>query len=465
MALTDAEKAELAALRKEAQGDAEPSFGEKAGAVGYGAVTGLTGGLGELEKFAAYDVPEYLGLREKGERDKVMGRETIFPTIQEAQKVLGKVGWKKPREEVGGYETAGELIGGFGTSLPGAIKGGLKALVGSTSAVGEQSAKALEKLGFKLSPSQVREFGPVGERGAKGFGEYNQRVANNLASQGTGEGADFITDTFIKGRLSKLGGEFDKVYKGKTFNIDKDAVKAVQDILADEAASIGPSGTSAVKSAAEDIVKGFNQLAGRKGAKPDTFGIEGEGLQKLRNALTERARSANRTNAHEIYDLVDVIDASIAKNHPEAAAKLAEIRPKYRNSIILEDLYRSGGIDRGDISLERLGTMLRTERSAVRRSPQDIDTLGKLGKENRLRAIWETEGKAPTEATQALKEGLGTDISRFVGAPLRTRPARVVQRAIGGQPGTRRAIGPGMATAPQTIAAGTVARPLQSEEE
>ncbi|MGV2434603.1 MAG UNVERIFIED_CONTAM: hypothetical protein LVT10_06715 [Anaerolineae bacterium] len=349
--------------------------------------------------------------------------------------------------------------------MPGAIKGGAKALLGSTSAVGEQSAKALEKLGFKLSPSQVREFGPVGERGAKGFGEYNQRLANNLASQGTGEGADFITKDFIKKRLTKLGTEFDKVYQGKTFNIDADAVKAVQDILAEEAAAVGPSGTSAVRSAAEDIVKNFNQLASRTGAQPNTFGIQGEGLQRLRNALTERARSTSRTNAHEIYDLVDVIDASIAKNHPAVAAKLAEIRPQYRNSVILEDLYRSGGIERGDISLERLGTMLRTERSSVRRSPQDIDTLGKLGKENKVRAIWETEGKAPTEATQALKEGLGTDIARFVGTPLRTRPARVVQRAVGGEPGTRRVIGPGMATAPQAVAAGTLTRPLQSDEE
>ena len=38
----------------------------------------------------------------------MMGRQTIFPTIEEAQKVLGKVGIKKPREEVSGYQTAGE---------------------------------------------------------------------------------------------------------------------------------------------------------------------------------------------------------------------------------------------------------------------------------------------------------------------------------------------------------------------
>jgi len=463
--MTEEEEFEFRARReKERAQPKEPTFGEKAGALAYGGVTGLAGGLGELEKFGAYTVPEFFGAEKKRD-DMGFGRETIFPTIKEAEQVLKKVGIEKPREEVGGYQTAGEILGGFGTALPGMVKGGAKALLGSTSKVGEQSARGLEKLGFKLSPSQVREAGPSGERGAKGFAEYNQRLANNLASQGTGKGTDFITDTFIAGRLKSLGDEFDKVYKGKTFNIDGDAVNAINQILTEEAQAIGPSGVSAVKDAAEDIIKNFQKLSSRKGAKPDTFGIEGEGLQKLRNALTERARSSSRTNAHEIYELVDVIDASVAKNHPEAAAKLLEIRPKYRNSIILEDLSRSGGIDRGDISLERLGNLIKKERSSVRRTGQDIDVLGKLGKENRLRAIWETEGKTPTEATQALKEGLGTDIMRFAGTPLRTRPARVVQRKLGGEPGTRRVIRPGMATAPQTIAAGTATRPFQSSEE
>ena len=464
MPLTAEEKAELDSLRRKSAAEAEPGLGEKAGALAYGAATGLAGGLGELEKFGAYDVPEYLGLRE-GKRDEFAGRQTIFPTVEEAQKVLGKVGIQKPREEVSGYQTAGEILGGFGTALPGMIKGGAKALVGSTSRVGEEAARAAEKMGFKLSPSQVREAGPVGERGAKGWSEYNQRVANNLASQGTGKQTDFITREFIGERLKDLGKKFDDVYKGKVFDIDADAVRAVNDILAEEVSAIGPSATSAVKSAAQDIINGFQSLATRKGAKPETFGIDGEGLQRLRNALTERARSTSRTNAHEIYELVDVIDASIARNHPNVAAKLAELRPQYRNSIILEDLYRSGGIQRGDISLERLGNMLRLERSVARRTGQDIDVLGKIGKDNRLRALWEPEGKMPTEATQALKEGLGTDIMRFAGAPLRTRPARAVQRAVGGEPGTRRVLGPGMATAPQAIAAGTLTRPLQAEEE
>ena len=87
-------------------------------------------------------------------------------------------------------------------------------------------------------------------------------------------------------------------------------------------------------------MKNFYSLSGGKGVAPGSFAIEGEGLQRLRNALTERARSTSRTNAREIYELVDEIDASIARNHPNVAATLSELRPKYRNSIILEDLYK-----------------------------------------------------------------------------------------------------------------------------
>lgn len=70
----------------------EPTFGQQAKAFGYGAATGFAGGLGELEKTAAYDIPELVGAREPGKRDQFMGRETIFPTIKEVQKAGQKVG-------------------------------------------------------------------------------------------------------------------------------------------------------------------------------------------------------------------------------------------------------------------------------------------------------------------------------------------------------------------------------------
>lgn len=477
MPLSDQEELEMLRLRKQKASQAEkpqefkePTLGEKASAGLYGAATGFAGGLGELEKFGAYDVPEYLGLREKGQRDKVMGRQTIFPTIEEAQKVLGKVGIKKPREEVSGYETVGELIGGFGTSIPGLVRGGAKTLLGVPTATREASAKAAEKLGFKLSPAQVRQAEPVGAQGATFYGKENQTLANQLASKGTGKIVDEIDAPFIAERLKSLGGEFDKLYQGKVFNIDKEAVDALNQIRSVEAQLPGVAGVSPVAQVADEIVKNFEALSKRKGAVPGTFGIEGEALQRIRNALTEKARGTSATNAREIYNLIDVVDSSIAKYHPQIAKQLDVIRPQYRNSIILEDLYRSKGIQGGDVSLDRLGTMMLGDRGVVRRTGKEIDDLAKIGRDLKLRAMWESAGGGATAGEQTLKEALKTTMGVVPTVTgLRTRPARAVQRFYATQPET--VAGRIAKTAPPRpvagaiggTAAGTTVRPLESE--
>ena len=83
--------------------------------------------------------------------------------------------------------------------------------------------------------------------------------------------------------------------------------------------------------------------------------IKGEELQTIRNNLANYARTASdRSDADQVYELIDQIDASVARSHPEVAQTLNVIRPQYRNSIILRDLYNAGGINQGNISLERL---------------------------------------------------------------------------------------------------------------
>ena len=463
VALTLEEKAELDQLRKErdsfsASETKEPGFKEKAGALAYGTATGLAGGLGELEKFGAYTVPQALGLQEEGTEQKLMGRTTLFPTIKEAEKGLAKVGFQKPKEEVGGYQTAGEILGGFVTSIPGMVRGGAKALLGTTSKTGEAVAKEAEKLGFKLSPAQTRAQEPIGAKGATGFSEQNQTIANKLASKGTGKEVAEVDSKFIGDRLKDLGGEYDKIYKGKTFNIDKSAVDAINQISAMEAQLPGVASVSPVKQVADEIISNFQSLANRKGAAPNTFGIEGEALQRMRNALTQRARGTSSSNAREIYNLVDQIDASVARNHPAIAAKLDVIRPQYRNTIILEDLYKQGGIHQGNISLDKLGNMLRTDRGAVRRGEMDIDKLGEIGREMQLKALWETTGAKGTPGTDVLKSALGTTLGMgATGLGLRSRPARAVQRQLSKSKGTRI---PGAVP----TAVGTAVRPLQDEE-
>jgi hypothetical protein len=467
MALSDAEKKELETLRGEL-GGGDAGFGKKAGALAYGAATGLAGGLGEFEKFAAYDVPEMLGLREKDKRDTFAGRQTIFPTIEETQKGLAKVGIQKPKEDVGGYQTAGEVIGGFGTSLPGMLKGGAKMLLGVPSKTSEAYAKAAEKIGFKLSPAQVRQDIPVPSKGATFNVAENQSLANKLASASTGKETKEISPDFIRDRLKDLGKEFDKVYKGKDFTIGEEAVASLRSIANNEMQLPVNAQVNAVKNTANDIVKNFESLTSAPGAKPSSFSIDGDALQRIRNDLMSAARStSNRQDAHQIYELVDVIDKSVAKFHPDVAAKLLEIRPMYRNTIVLEDLTRGNGIRQGNISLEKLGDMLGQRQGGVREAAtRDIDQLGEMGRQLKLRARWETEGRAATSGEDLLGKALGTgsDIASTL-TGMRTTPARAVQRYYAGKPETVRKFGPGVANVPAGVAAGTLTRPLQGEEQ
>ena len=452
--MTEQEEFEFRARRDRDRASKEPTFGEKAGALAYGGAVGLAGGLGELEKFGAYTVPEFFGA--EPQKQELMGRETLFPTGAEVEKGLSKLGIKPPREELSGYKTTGEIIGGLGTSLPGLLKGGARMVLGVPSATREATAKVAEKMGFKLSPAQVRRAEPVAEKGATGWALENQKLANKLASKATGKEAAEITPEFVRGRLNQLGKEFDAVYKGKRFNIDPEAVQALDAIRAFETNLPPTQQLANVRNAADKIVKSFSSLAGKEGAKPGTFAIEGDALQTIRNDLMSAARAAtDRSDAHRLYDLIDTIDASIARNHPDIAKKLSEIRPLYRNSVILEDLIRQKGIRGGDISLEALGNMLGAQKQAVRRVGGELDELGRVGQELQLRSMWQKAG-----ADGSLREVLGTTMGKVAaGAGMRSRPARAVQRTLGeAKPGTT------AQRLAQATAAGTAVKPLQAEE-
>ena len=411
----------------------EPTAGEKAKAFAYGAGTGLAGSLGELEKFGAYTVPEFFGLREEGKRENMgFGRETFFPTIKEVQTGLQKIGIERPREEVRGYETGGEIIGGFGTAIPGLVKTGAKALLGVASRTGERAARQAEQLGFKLSPAQVRQDIPTSAQGATGFAKENQTLANRLSSKATGREATEISPDFVRERLKTLGGEFQNLYKDKVFNIDQDAVDALRQIANVENLLPQSVQVGAVKNTANNILEKFQTYSLRPDAIPGKFGVEGNQLQRIRTDLLQAARSSSsRQDAHAIYELVDAIDSSVARNHPQIAAKLNELRPLYRNTIILEDLVRNGGIRQGNISLESLGNMLGARKEGVRRVEGELDKLGELGRELKLRARWQTVGDAATESADVLKRALGTALNTGAAAlGLRSRGARAVQRAL-----------------------------------
>lgn len=448
-----------------------PSIPQYLRATAYGAITGLLGTPGELEKLAFQTAPEFVGVKEPGEvkglrqtaAKKLFDRETIFPTTKDVERYYQKVGIEPPSEELAGARTLGEL--GVGT-LPMLPKIG-RAFVGTPTQTSERAARRAEELGFKISPAQVRGDEPIPMKGATGFAEQNQTKANELASRGTGKQVSEIDDKFLAERFKTLGSDFDNLYQGRRFTIDTPAINALQAIAQMETQLPGFAAVTPVKQEAINLLRNYQIMAGRPGAVPSSFAVDGEALQRMRNALTQAARSSSsRGQAHEIYNIIDVIDESVERNHPQIAKQLAELRPKYRNTIILEDLYRKAGIRQGNISLEDLGDMLAsTNKQYVRRTGMDIDELGKLGRELRLRARWQPEGSSASAAEQTGRAlgtaliGRGADLASQL---LRSRGsvARRAQRFYADRPNVGAS-----ATLPAALATGAAARPLQTTED
>ena len=147
---------------------------------------------------------------------------------------------------MGGIELAGqagEQVGipraATGAAVLGAApalgKGAARAVLGTPTQTREKYARALENLGFEISPAQVRATEPAAARGAAFKSDKNQELANKLVSASTGKEAKEISPEFVRDRLSDLGKQFDKLYKGNNFIIDQPAVDAIQSIAAEEA--------------------------------------------------------------------------------------------------------------------------------------------------------------------------------------------------------------------------------------
>jgi hypothetical protein len=443
-------------------------YSERAGAIAYGAGTAFLGAPGELEKFASYTAPQLLGLQEKGTKhDMGFGRETFFPTVEEMQKVAKKVGIEEPKKELKFQQNIGELIGGFGMELPRLLQGGVRAFLGTPSRTSEEVARRAEAMGFSPTAGQVKQDMPTASKGTLGSSAENQRTANTWASLSTGERAPGrnaeINRDFLRTRIDDLGQQFDNVYQGRVFNIDPEAVDIIRNMAQNETLLPNVAANNQVRTTAQQIVNNFDFLANRQGAIANTFGIEGEALQRIRNSLTEHARSTSPQNAREIYGLVDAIDASVARNHADLAETLNRLRPFYRNTMALEELMSRQGISKGNISLEQLGNMLGSRRGQMRREGTGegalLDQLAEIGTELKFRSRGE-KGSGELGATEdALGKALrlGGDVASVL-TGRKSRTARALQRNFGQEPETQRAVGLGLATAPEVLAAGEGAR-------
>jgi len=152
----------------------EPTFSEKAGAVAYGLGTSTLGALGDIESFV---VPEQLkagGFAEK----------TYLPSTKDIQKAYEKIGIPKPREEVRGYQTAGELapvIGAGGKILYDVGKAGISKLRGFMGG-GKELAEQLKTTTGRTVTEEAERAGKKAETAESGAAAA-QRVAEIQAGK------------------------------------------------------------------------------------------------------------------------------------------------------------------------------------------------------------------------------------------------------------------------------------------
>jgi hypothetical protein len=215
MALSEAEQKEYEALKRTLEarkrGEVttarpgvafEPTPGEEAYGAAYGALTSFPGQLGDVERLAFKDIPEFFGgpqttterlVRSPGAGAAAIkaltGRETALPTTEEIRSILSKVGVPQPRPDVSGFVTAGELGAGLvPTGLSGVLGG--KFLAGTPvgeSLRGVKTARGAAALTKEAKAAEEEAFRRLSKE--RGFSEeqINKELERRSLAQRTGE--------------------------------------------------------------------------------------------------------------------------------------------------------------------------------------------------------------------------------------------------------------------------------------
>jgi hypothetical protein len=243
-----------------------PGFGEKAGAFAYGLATGIPGSVGDIEAMLPGG-PE-VGAKGKG---ALKGYETVFPTTQNIQSGLTKLGVPEPRKEVSGYKTAGEIApavvaGGkglyelakYGGKKIGSMISGGKDLAAelqaSTAGKTAQEIAAAEKRAG-TAESRAGVAGKIAEREAgKGETAYGQLPGVSTTTEaGVAKAIPEAEDTIGQRLKSKADEVYTKLREVRAANAEKNKAAAFNSAKQKELAGAKVEDTEAYKQVMKNI--------------------------------------------------------------------------------------------------------------------------------------------------------------------------------------------------------------------
>ena len=317
--------------------------------------------------------------------------------------------------------------------------------LGKTSEAREAVASALEKIGIKLEPMQVRAASPKGSSGFLGQAEKNQKAANIAATEVTGETTKDISREFINKRLTDLGKDYDNIFN-RPMKVDSQMLSDMK-AISDLEARVGvPASQAKVKAAADNILR---RAVGPTGTTVTRVTVDGKDLQRLRTAISDLSRRLPGSDRISASFFLDSLDSGIERNQTGLKKLLQETNKKYAATKTLETMIEDNFIQGGDISLQKLGDYVAKNSygfgSGTSRHPHA--ELGFLGREGKVKALWEPT----TDKSEGLLSDLLSKFGRVAPTALITRSqlGRKLQRDLSREEGIF-----GTPVATPTIAAG-----------
>lgn len=387
-----------------------------------GVLSGVPGMWGDIETAGRAGL-RYLGAD--------VEPESALPTSKRVSEFFGA---EEPTSKVGERSrSAGEFLGGLiGPSILGKALGAAgETLVGGTTKTVADLAKRAEQLGFKLEPRQLRAAEP---KGSPGFGastaSENQKIANELVSAETGVTTKEINPKFIGERLKTLSKDYDAIF-GQPLKVDRQLATDLEAMSAFER-SVRPADVRSITSAADNVVGRFAQAQAQTPSPISAIKVDGDILQRLRSEMSLIARTAtDGTTRKTAGDFVNKIDQNIARNHKDLIGKLEKTNREYAAAKTLEELVEKGGVQGGNVSLEKLGDHLAQNvygfGSGAARHP--LSELGTLGRELKIRGRFEG-----VETPSGAITGLLSKTGQWLNLPSRMQAGRAIQRQLPVEP-------------------------------
>lgn len=210
--------------------------------------------------------------------------------------------------------------------------------------------------------------------GEEGFRNKQLQAWNREVLKTTGEkgGVSQFTPKTMDRAFNRVGKQFDSFTHGKTFKIDDDFVRGIDEIRQEAKGLHTQDAVSNFTAKAEEVLKEFGE----------TGEITGEKLSKVRANLNEAARKTTVPGTSELFhDLENKIIDLIADSSPEAASELSRAKYHYKNLLVVEPLAQKAV--KGNISPQLLAQRAAKiyGRQYTRGNTGAIGDLARVGRE------------------------------------------------------------------------------------